>query len=50
MPVSRMPEDDDRQFWQVVSEQSLAKIWDNVDDDVYKQLAGPQVDQGRRVT
>jgi hypothetical protein len=30
--------DDDRQFWNAVSEQSLKKIWDNPQDDVYAEL------------
>jgi hypothetical protein len=30
--------DDEADFWQGVSESSLAGVWDNAEDDVYAQL------------
>jgi hypothetical protein len=30
--------DDDSEFWQKISDRSLASIWDNSADDVYAQL------------
>ncbi|HMC12629.1 MAG TPA: hypothetical protein VKH44_15120 [Pirellulaceae bacterium] len=29
---------DDRRFWLVLSELSLAAIWDNKEDDIYSEL------------
>ena len=30
--------DADRAFWAAASEKSLAKVWDNTEDDAYAQL------------
>ena len=35
--VTLLP-DDEGKFWAGASEQSLAAIWDNTEDDVYAQL------------
>ena len=31
-------QDDQNDFWMAASQSSLAKIWDNPEDDVYEQL------------
>ena len=36
--VTLLPEEDERHFWLRVSEQSLADIWENSEDDVYAEL------------
>jgi len=30
--------DDEGEFWQQASETALAKVWDNVEDDIYAEL------------
>lgn len=35
--VTVLPDEESR-FWTVVSEESLASVWDNAEDDVYAQL------------
>jgi hypothetical protein len=35
-------DDDDREFWMAASRISMARIWDNPEDDVYAELlSGP---------
>ncbi|MCX7017282.1 MAG: hypothetical protein NTW86_32760 [Candidatus Sumerlaeota bacterium] len=36
--VTPLPEEDAREFWSKASEQALAKVWGNAEDDVYAQL------------
>jgi len=35
--VTLIPEENDDAFWQQVSQTSLAKVWDNAEDDVYAE-------------
>lgn len=28
----------DKQYWQLLSEESLKKVWDNEEDDIYNEL------------
>ena len=36
--VTLIPEETNSDFWQKVSETALAKIWDNLEDDIYERL------------
>jgi predicted DNA-binding antitoxin AbrB/MazE fold protein len=36
--VTILSEEDDNRFWLQVSQESLADVWDNEQDDVYAQL------------
>ncbi|MDP3027919.1 MAG: hypothetical protein Q8O04_00170 [Deltaproteobacteria bacterium] len=36
--VTLLPDEDERGFWLGVSEYSLAKIWENAEDDIYAEL------------
>jgi hypothetical protein len=36
--VTLLPEEDEAVFWERASEESLADVWDNPEDDVYAQL------------
>jgi hypothetical protein len=36
--VTLIPDETNSNFWQKVSETSLAKIWDNLEDDIYERL------------
>ncbi len=38
VPVTLLPAEDEQDFWQRVSGQSLADIWENTEDDVYAEL------------
>ncbi|MDJ0525485.1 MAG: hypothetical protein PX634_09235, partial [Microcystis sp. M53600_WE12] len=35
--VTLIPEETNSDFWQKVSETALAKIWDNLEDDIYHE-------------
>lgn len=36
--VTFVPGDDDGRFWLFASEQALAEVWENSDDDIYAEL------------
>ena len=36
--VTLLPDEDDAPFWLSASENSLAEIWDNSEDDIYAEL------------
>lgn len=36
--ITLMPDEDERGFWLGVSEQTLSKIWENTEDDIYAKL------------
>jgi hypothetical protein len=36
--VTFISEDDDERFWLFASEQALAEVWENTEDDIYAQL------------
>jgi hypothetical protein len=36
--VSLVPQDSEETFWRQVSDQSLASVWDNAEDDIYAAL------------
>jgi hypothetical protein len=36
--ITVLSEENEDQFWSNVSQNSLAAVWDNVEDDVYAQL------------
>jgi predicted DNA-binding antitoxin AbrB/MazE fold protein len=41
--VTLIPEETNSDFWQKVSETALAKIWDNLEDDIFDILAALKV-------
>ena len=36
--VTVLEQEDEQQFWLNVSQQSLAEVWDNIEDDIYGEL------------
>jgi hypothetical protein len=36
--VTLLPEEDEADFWERASQESLADVWDNPEDDVYAEL------------
>ena len=36
--VTLLPDEDDTRFWLSVSENSLAEVWENSEDDIYAEL------------
>ena len=36
--VTVLAQEEEQQFWLNVSEESLAEVWDNTEDDIYAEL------------